>query len=191
MKELYINKYYNNYTSEIIDSDFIFDYFLRNKKNNNFKVFKNIDYNEDHYYVESNPCKCYLCDSNIDYKKYESIMNYFINHHKNLLNSNILNKLKEYIELNKLFIYTSRIDISFYIHYHYHLCKTCFENSLYYWSLVESQGSPITENDGYIFIHHNDKFVPEVKSLANLNRIKKIKFGNMYHCKYNQINITK
>ena len=193
LDKLYIKQYYNNNCS-INDTNIPFKYLPHNYNKNNYTIFEktyNIyDYYENDFYVESSYNTYYLCKKNIDVfidKNNIKIIFKILNSLK--LNENLIEKLKKNIELkiknkNNIFIFQSKINLTSFVHYHYHLCESCYKNSLYYWKFTNNNYYPINFYDGYRFIHENDKFVPEVKDNKTIKYIEKLNIPNVYYCKY-------
>lgn len=147
------------------------------------------------YYIETNPCECYLCKKNIDFIKMNDKINSFINNNDTDLNENILYKIHkiglEKLKLHRIFTCEGKINSEIYLEYYYHLCDTCFSESLYYWYIKNEEKYPSLREEGFRFIHKNDSFVPEIKSRETLNKIKKIDFPMKFKCNYyNNINNT-
>lgn len=137
------------------------------------------------YFIESNYDTCYLCKCNIN--SYHNENKYKILKKNLPLNDIIFSKLKKRIfnkNINNLFIFQSKINYSSYIHYHYHLCETCYKHSLYYWSISNKNKYPSSRIDGFRFINKNDKFVPEVKKKETIEIINKLDIPNIYICKF-------
>lgn len=163
---------------------------------NNLQIFKSI-YGIGNFLIETNQCECYLCKKCINYENIKTRMDYFILNKINILNENILYKIDN-IKLkkekdNRIFMCEIKINSDIYIEKKYHLCNTCFENSLYYWYIKYDKKYPSTRIDGYNFIHKNNKFVPEIKLQKSLNKIKNIKFPMIFKCEYynNSKNLNK
>ena len=135
------------------------------------------------YYIESNYNKCYICKCNIDYYNIKNKYNILKNNLQ--LNYIIFSKLEKKLideNNNNLFIFQNYMNCGSYIFYYYHLCKTCYKHSLYYWSLSNKNKYPSSQIDGYRFINNNDKFVPEVKKKETIELINKLNIPNIYIC---------
>lgn len=193
LDKLYIKQYYNNNCS-INDTNIPFKYLPHNYNKNNYTIFEKIyniyDYYENDFYVESSYNTCYLCKKNINVlidKNNIKVIFKILNSLK--LNENLIEKIKKNIELkiknkNNVFIFQSKINFTSFVHYHYHLCESCYKSSLYYWKFNNNNYYPINFYDGYRFIHENDKFVPEVKDNKSIKYIEKLNIPNVYYCKY-------
>lgn len=150
-------------------------------------IFENTDSKAD-YLIETKPCECYLCKKNINFIDMTEKLDTFILNKFNELNENILYKMNnilvEQLRVHRMFIRETKINSDIYLQYYYHLCNTCFEQSLYYWYITHENKYPSTRIDGFCFIHRNDKFVPEIKSVESLHKIKNIKFPPKFNCEY-------
>lgn len=137
------------------------------------------------YYIESKYEECYLCKCNIDYFDIKNKLQVVKNSVK--LNDIVFSKLEKIFNNknnNNLFVYQSKINSESYIYYYYHLCKTCYKHSLYYWSLCNTNKYPSTRIDGYRFINNNDKFVPEIKKKETVKLINNLDIPNIYICDF-------
>jgi len=150
-------------------------------------IFENETGKED-YLIETKPCECYLCKKNINFIDMTNKLDTFILNKFNQLNKNILYKMNnnkmEKPQIHRIFIHETKINSDIYLQYYYHLCNTCFEQSLYYWYITHENKYPSTRMDGFCFIHRNDRFVPEIKSIESLNKIKNIEFPLEFNCEY-------
>ena len=150
-------------------------------------IYENETGKED-YLIETNPCECYLCKKDINFIEMTNKLNTFIFNKFNDINENILYKMNnislEKLRVHRIFICETKINSEIYLKYYYHLCNTCFEQSLYYWYITNDKKYPSTRIDGFCFIHKNDNFVPEIKSVESLNKIKNIKFPMKLNCEY-------
>lgn len=180
-KEISWNEFEENLPPRFIKS---IEHYLNPKK---IHIFENTNSKED-YLIETNPCECYLCKKNINFTDMTDKLNIFILNKFNELNENILYKINnikiEIPRIHRIFIYESKINSDIYLKYYYHLCDTCFEESLYYWYITHENNYPSTRIDGFCFIHKNNNFVPEIKSIESLNKIKNIKFPMKFNCEY-------
>tara|TARA_B110001452_G_C15163631_1_gene404667 strand:+ start:486 stop:1097 length:612 start_codon:yes stop_codon:yes gene_type:complete len=154
---------------------------------NSLYIFQN-KYNTGDFVIETKHCECYLCKKNINYKNVKRKLDSFILNKCDILNENILYKIDN-IKLKKekqhrVFVYETKINSNIYLKCYYHLCNECFENSLYYWYITYNNKYPFSRIDGFCFIHKNDGFVPEVKSIESLNKIKHINFPMIFKCEY-------
>ena len=150
-------------------------------------IFENTD-SKANYLIETKPCECYLCKKNINFIDMTEKLDTFILNKFNELNENILYKMNnnkiEKPRIHRMFIRETKINSDIYLQYYYHLCNTCFEQSLYYWYITHENKYPSTRIDGFCFIHRNDKFVPEIKLDESLHKIKNIEFPLKFNCEY-------
>ena len=150
-------------------------------------IFENTNSKAD-YLIETKPCECYLCKKNINFIDMTEKLDTFILNKFSELNENILYKMNnnkiEKSRIHRMFIRETKINSDIYLQYYYHLCNTCFEQSLYYWYITHENKYPSTRIDGFCFIHRNDKFVPEIKSDESLHKIKNIEFPLKFNCEY-------
>lgn len=150
-------------------------------------IFENTN-SKENYLIETKPCECYLCKKNINFIDMTEKLNTFILNKFNELNESILYKMNnnkiEIPRIHRIFIYESKVNSDIYLKYYYHLCNTCFEESLYYWYITHENKYPSTRIDGFCFIHRNNNFVPEIKSIESLNKIKNIEFPIKFNCEY-------
>jgi hypothetical protein len=186
MNDLFINKFRNN-NSIIISNDSNYcDYF--NELDKSFNIFKNIDYNEEHYYIETDSNKCVICKNNINYNKNKTKLDYFIKN-QNVIHSTIATNLDKYnIENNNIFNYTNAIDIGIYAHYYYHFCNKCFLYGLYYWNLKYKMGYPKNSHEAKRFIYNYNEFVPEIKENTTYDFVKNIQKGKLFVCDMFSVN---
>lgn len=161
------------------------NYFLEaNKFMTTYSVFKNVDYNEDHYYIETCCNQCYLCNKNICLLKNKKKLN-FLKKNQTILNDSVINKIDSLIiDKNNIFKYTKTEDIGVYYHYYYHICSECLLYGLYYWSLYYDTPRPKTALDGYKFIKEYNIFVPIHKNVAILKSIE----NNLFSCDVYNVN---
>lgn len=150
-------------------------------------IFENTTGKED-YLIETEPCECYLCKKDINFINMVNKLDTFILNKFDELNENILYKMNnnkiEKLRIHRIFIRETKINSEIYLQYYYHLCNTCFEQSLYYWYITHENKYPSTRIDGFCFIHRNDRFVPEIKSDESLHKIKNIEFPLKFNCDY-------
>lgn len=150
-------------------------------------IFENTNSKAD-YLIETKSCECYLCKKDINFIDMTEKLDTFILNKFNELNENILYKMNnnkiEKPRIHRMFIRETKINSEIYLQYYYHLCNTCFEQSLYYWYITHENKYPSTRIDGFCFIHRNDKFVPEIKSDESLHKIKNIEFPLKFNCEY-------
>jgi len=150
-------------------------------------IFENTNSKAD-YLIETKPCECYLCKKDINFINMADKLDTFILNKFNELNENILYKMNNIsvkkVRVHRMFIRETKINSEIYLQYYYHLCNTCFEQSLYYWYIIHENKYPSTRMDGFCFIHRNDKFVPEIKSNESLHKIKNIEFPLKFNCEY-------
>ena len=150
-------------------------------------IFENTN-SKENYLIETNPCECFLCKKNINFIDMTDKLNTFILNKSYELNESILYKMNnnkiEIPRIHRIFIYESKVNSDIYLKYYYHLCNTCFEESLYYWYITYDNKYPSTRIDGFRFIHKNNNFVPEIKSDKTLNKIKNIEFPMKFNCEY-------
>tara|TARA_B100000401_G_C52766518_1_gene700971 strand:- start:839 stop:1450 length:612 start_codon:yes stop_codon:yes gene_type:complete len=150
-------------------------------------IFENTN-SKENYLIETKPCECYLCKKNINFIDMTDKLNTFILNKFNELNESILYKMNnnkiEIPRIHRIFICESKVNSDIYLKYYYHLCNTCFEESLYYWYITHENKYPSTRIDGFCFIHKNDSFVPEIKSEETLKKIKNINFPLKFDCNY-------
>ena len=150
-------------------------------------IFENTN-SKENYLIETKPCESYLCKKNINFIDMTEKLNTFILNKFNELNESILYKMNnnkiEIPRIHRIFIYESKVNSDIYLKYYYHLCNTCFEQGLYYWYITHENNYPSTRIDGFCFIHRNNNFVPEIKSIKSLNKIKNIEFPIKFNCEY-------
>tara|TARA_B100001142_G_C14333785_1_gene655126 strand:+ start:107 stop:721 length:615 start_codon:yes stop_codon:yes gene_type:complete len=150
-------------------------------------IFKSKNSKES-YLIETKSCECYLCKKDINFINMSDKLNTFILNKCDELNENILYKINnikmEKPSIHRIFIRGTKVNSDIYLNFYYHLCNTCFEQSLYYWYITHENNYPSTRIDGFCFIHRNDRFVPEIKSVESLNKIKSIDFPLKFKCEY-------
>jgi len=189
MNKLHINKYYNGY-NKINTPDFTlyYDKYLPSDFNfNNYTILGDIDNIYNCYckiHIESNYCSCYICNKNIDYENYLKKYDFFCKNTTNLINKDILYKLKDYIKDNNyIFVYNKIINESFQIEfiYYYHLCDSCYKSNLYFW-YYKNKSYPKSTNDAISIIKKSSNIIPKTFSTYLLNKYKTIKFPKIYYC---------
>lgn len=178
-KSIFINDFIKNipliYT-EYINKKFILSdlYITLDNKNPSFNI----------YHLETKCCECFLCKKNININ-FKEKKTYFNNIYNKLLNNNIINiinnKLDKYNN-NKIFIYKNKINTNTYIYYYFHLCDKCFNLNLYYWYITHNNTYPSSKIDGYNFIYNNYKYIEKINTKFLVNKIKNIKFPNIFIC---------
>lgn len=203
LNKLYIKSYCNSHLNIIINKPerIPIKYLPNDYSKENYTIIERLyDIQENLYncedsfsdfHIESCYDRCYLCKCNINY--YNMNLKYKLLEKTLKLNDNIFKKLENILVNNKnnnnLFVYQSKINLNSYIYFYYHLCETCYKHSLYYWSLSNKNKYPSSRIDGYRFINHNDRFVPEIKKAKNIEIINKLDIPNIYICNnYNCIN---
>ena len=195
LQKLYIKLYYTNNSRLDEPWNIPIRYLPNDYNQQNYTLLEKIYYTDEYYlndfHLESCYDKCYLCKCNINYHNIK--IKYKLLEKTLKLNDNIFEKLENILVNNKnnnnLFIYQNKINSNSYIYFYYHLCETCYKHSLYYWSLSNENKYPSSRIDGYRFINHNNRFVPEIKKSKNIEIINKLDIPNIYICNnYNCIN---
>lgn len=185
-EKLYIKKYLNNVVlvnnnvclpdSKYLPIDFSFDKYTILEK-----IYYDNNYFDSDFYIESNYDTCYLCNKNINCYKVEEKYNVFKNNIN--LNEMLFEKIKnKTFYKNKIFSYSKTIMNSFNIYYYYHLCDSCYNTGIYFWSLCYKNKYPSTSIEGYCFIHKYNNFVPEIISKKSYNVINKLNISSIFIC---------
>lgn len=193
MNKLYIKKFYNK-MNEINDENFILyykSYLPENFSFTNFSVLGELNNLYNMFctiHIESKYCTCYLCKKNIDYEKNLLLIKIFKKYY-NKINTDLLLKIEKLIKNNnRIFSYELEINQSMkiYFNYYYHLCKDCYENSLYYFYKIYNY-YPKNNLDGNYLIKYNKKIVPDLILNEDKYIINNKKIPKFYRCdKYSE-----
>tara|TARA_Y100000741_G_scaffold361882_1_gene346643 strand:+ start:3328 stop:3927 length:600 start_codon:yes stop_codon:yes gene_type:complete len=148
----------------------------------------------DNFYLETKCEECFLCKKNIntDIKEKKCCFN---NIYNKILNENVINIINNNLDNlsnnNKIFMYETKINSDIYIYEYFHLCTECLSINLYNWYITYNN-YPFLRVHGYNFIHNKNNYtnidIKHKKIL--LDKIKNIKFPDIFICNYNNKSIN-